>query len=236
LLQAIGFVPEGWDSTYLAVMAKTFWIALVTSVIAVSAAFPVAFFIARQPRMRRYAWLSLFILPLCTNTVVRSYAWILVLHRESLIVRALAAIGLVGQGDGIYPGSLAVYLGLVSNALPFALLPLYAAVERLDWSLVDAAVDLKAGRLGVFRHAILPQTAPALSVALIFTFVPTLGTYVISDLLGAGKYTLVGNVLAQQFGPSNNWPFGSAVSMFLIVCTVATLLLYRRVGRGGELL
>ncbi len=225
--QAVGWGPFGWDRTYLVILLRSVWVALATTALSLALALPLAFFVARRPLRSRYAWLLAFSLPMCTNTVIRSYAWILMLHKDSPFVRALSGIGMISPDEALYPGALGVYLALVSTALPFAMLPLYVSIERLDYSLVDAARDLKASAWGVARYAVMPQIAPGLSVAFLFTFVPTFGTYVISDLLGAGKYVLIGNVIAQQFGPSLNWPFGATMSLLLVIATVFAMTLHR---------
>jgi spermidine/putrescine transport system permease protein len=113
-------------------------------------------------------------------------------------------------------------------------LPLYSSVERLDWSLVEAAQDLYASKVRVFTQAILPQTLPGLSVGVILTFVPAMGMFVVPDLLGGAKYMLVGNLIQQQFGTSRDWPFGAAISMGLMVLTMISLQLYRRRSKDIE--
>jgi spermidine/putrescine transport system permease protein len=123
---------------------------------------------------------------------------------------------------------------MVSSFLPFAALPLYTSVERLDWSLVEAARDLYASRWREFRHAILPQTLPGLTVAVILTFIPAMGMFVVPDLLGGARTMLVGNVIQQQFGASRDWPFGAMISLGLMALTLAGLFLLRRYGKGGR--
>jgi spermidine/putrescine transport system permease protein len=135
---------------------------------------------------------------------------------------------LIPPDTPLYPSAFAVYMGMVSIFLPFVALPLYSSVERLDWSLVEAAQDLYASRVRVFTQAILPQTLPGLTVGVILTFVPTMGMFIVPNLLGGAKYMLVGNLIQQQFGPSRDWPFGAAISMALMVLTMVSLQIYRR--------
>jgi spermidine/putrescine transport system permease protein len=125
---------------------------------------------------------------------------------------------------------------MVSVFLPFVVLPLYASVERLDWSLVEAAQDLYSSRIRVFMQAILPQTSPGLSVGVILTFVPAMATFVVPDLLGGAKYMLIGNLIQQQFGSSRDWPFGAAVSLGLMILTMISLQIYSRKGKEIEIL
>lgn len=219
---------------YVRILARSAWVGLVTTVLSVLLAYPLAFFIAARPPRTRYLWLSLVIIPFCTNLVIRTYAWMPILSSQSWPSRWLRGLGILAEEQGLYPGALAVFIGMLTSSLPFAVLPLYASIERLDWSLVDAARDLYATRRGVFRHAVLPQTLPGLSVAVVLTFIPAMGMFVVPDLLGGAKVMLVGNLINQQFGDSQNLPFGSAVSIALMVLTLTGLLIVRRTGRGVE--
>ena len=166
--------------------------------------------------------------PFWTNLVIRTYAWLLALAPEMPLAKALAMLGIIDADTPLYPGTFAVYLGMVSTFLPFVALPLYTAAEKLDWSLVEAAQDLYAGRLRVFRTAILPQTMPGLSVGVILTFVPTMGMFVVPDMLGGSRTMLIGNLIQQQFGTSRDWPFGAAISLVLMILTLSAMLASRR--------
>lgn len=204
-----------WSADYLLILGRSVWVAAVATVLCLALAYPLAFFIASRSRLTRALLLGLVIVPFCTNLVIRTYGWMLLL-------------GLTPLEAGLYPGEFAVFVGMVTSELPFALLPLYAVVERLDWSLVEAAQDLYASRTRVFLHAILPQTLPGLAAATILTFIPAMGAFVVPDLLGGAKYWLVGNLIQQQFGASRDLPFGAAVSLALLALTLLGLLLLRR--------
>ncbi|HOA74785.1 MAG TPA: ABC transporter permease [Phycisphaerae bacterium] len=216
---------------YLIILRRSFVVALVTTVLSIVLAYPLAFFVAARSPRTRYLWLALVIVPFCTNLVIRTYAWMLVLSKDMPPARLAAWLGLIPSDAGLYPGPGAVYIGMISSFLPFAVLPLYTSVERLDWSLVEAARDLYGNKLRVFSHAILPQTIPGLSVAIVLTFIPAMGVFLVPDLLGGGNYMLVGNLIQMQFGSSRDWPFGAAVSLVLMVLTLAGLFLLRRRGR-----
>ncbi|MEW6264210.1 MAG: ABC transporter permease [Thermodesulfobacteriota bacterium] len=230
-----GFSLFGWTPDYLVIVLRSAWVALVTTVCCVILSYPLCFFIAGRPPRSRYLWLILVIIPFWTNLVIRTYAWFLLLAPELPPARLAAWLGLIPEGSPLYPGALAVYLGMAADFLPFVALPLYASVERLDWSLVEAAQDLYASKVRVFLQAILPQTLPGLSVGVILTFVPAMGMFVVPDLLGGAKYMLVGNLIQQQFGASRDWPFGAAVSLGLLILTMISLQIYRRRGRGIEI-
>ncbi len=222
-----GYGILGWSPDYLMIVWRSVWMAAVTTAGCLLTAYPLAFFIAGRPPRRRYTWMALVVIPLCTNLVIRTYAWMLMLSSQMPIARVSAWLGLVEPGTPLYPGSTAVYLGMVTSFLPFAVLPLYANVERLDRGLIEAARDLYAGRWGVFRHAVLPQTWPGLAAAFVLTFVPAMGTFVVPDLLGGSKVMLVGNAIQQQFSASRDWPFGAALAMVLIVATLVGLTMLR---------
>ena len=223
-----GFSLFGWTADYIMIVFRSVWVALITTLISVVLSYPLSFFISARPERNRYFWLTLVIIPFWTNMVIRTYAWFLILASELPLAKLASYFGLILAGSPLYPNSFAVYLGMVSMYLPFVTLPLYASVERLDWTLVEAAQDLYASKVRVFTQAILPQTLPGLSVGIILTFVPAMGMFVVPDLLGGSKYMLVGNLIQQQFGASRDWPFGAAISMGLMVLTMISLQFYRR--------
>ena len=223
-----GFSLFGWTADYIMIVFRSVWVAFVTTLISVVLSYPLSFFISARPERNRYFWLTLVIIPFWTNMVIRTYAWFLILAPELPLAKLASYFGLIPAGSPLYPNSFAVYLGMVSMYLPFVTLPLYASVERLDWTLVEAAQDLYASKVRVFTQAILPQTLPGLSVGIILTFVPAMGMFVVPDLLGGSKYMLVGNLIQQQFGASRDWPFGAAISMGLMVLTMISLQFYRR--------
>jgi spermidine/putrescine transport system permease protein len=229
-----GFSLFGWTADYIIIVLRSVWVAFVTTAISVILSYPLAFFICARPERTRYLWLTLVIIPFWTNMVIRTYAWFLILAPEMPLAKLASYMGLIPAGSPLYPNAFAVYLGMVSMFLPFVALPLYSSVERLDWSLVEAAQDLYASKVRVFTQAILPQTLPGLSVGVILTFVPAMGMFVVPDLLGGAKYMLVGNLIQQQFGTSRDWPFGAAISMGLMVLTMISLQLYRRRSKDIE--
>lgn len=224
----MGFSVFGWTTDYLLILWRSVVVAFFTTLISVVLSYPLCFFIAARKERSRYMWLTLVIIPFWTNMVIRTYAWFLILAPGLPFAEIAAALGLIADGAPLYPNAFAVYVGMVSMFLPFVTLPLYASVEKLDWSLVEAAQDLHASRLRVFMQAIFPQTLPGLSVGVILTFVPAMGMFVVPDLLGGAKYMLVGNLIQQQFGASRDWPFGAAISMGLMVLTMVSLHIYRR--------
>jgi spermidine/putrescine transport system permease protein len=234
-LRLLGSTSAGFSPDNLWILLRSVLLAVITTVAAVALGYPMAFFIARGSPRRRFLWLSLIIVPLCTNLVIRTYAWKLLLSARLPPAHVAAWIGWIEPGRDLLPSWIAVILGMVSAALPFAVVPLYTSVDRLDWSIVEAAQDLYASPLRVFLQAILPQTLPGLSVAVLLTFVPAMGMFVVTDMLGGAKHWLVGNLIQHQFGPGRNIPYGAALSLVLIVLTLLGLYAYRKQGRTVEL-
>ena len=224
----MGFSLFGWTADYIIILWRSVWVAFMSTLICVIMSYPLAFFICSRPQKKRYIWLTLIIVPFWTNMVIRTYAWLLILAPEMPLAQFASFLKLIPPDTPLYPSAFAVYMGMVTIFLPFVALPLYSSVERLDWSLVEAAQDLYASKIRVFMQAILPQTLPGLTVGIILTFVPTMGMFVVPNILGGSKYMLVGNLIQQQFGASRDWPFGSAISMALMVLTMVSLQLYRR--------
>ncbi len=232
----MGYGIFGWTPDYILILLRSVWVAIFTTGLSVVLSYPLCFFIARKPVRTRYLWLMVVIIPFWTNMVIRTYSWFLILAPELPFAKLAAYLKLISPDMALYPSAFAVYLGMISMFLPFVALPLFSSVERLDWTLVEAAQDLYSSNLRIFMHAILPQTLPGLSVGIILTFVPAMGMFVVPDLLGGAKYMLVGNLIQQQFGASRDWAFGAAISMGLMVLTMFSLYLYRRQNKGIELL
>ncbi|MGK5092772.1 ABC transporter permease [Deltaproteobacteria bacterium TL4] len=231
-----GYGLFGWTPDYIIIFLRSLFVAFVTTFLSVCLSYPLCFFIAGRSDRTRYLWLALLIIPFWTNMVIRTYAWFLILAPELPLAKFSAFLGLTAEGSPLYPSVFAIYLGMVSIYLPFVALPLFASIERMDWSLVEAAQDLFASPVRMFLHAILPQTMPGLSVGIILTFVPAMGMFIVPDLLGGAKYMLMGNLIQQQFGSSRDWAFGSAISMGLMVLTMGSLYVYRRKNKEAIIL
>jgi len=232
-----GFGIFGFDPLYPLIVMRSLMLGLATTFLCVIAGLPLAFFIANLPVRYKTLALTLVVIPLWTNLLIRTYAWQILLAPESALARIATSIGLATPGDGLYPGMFAVYVGMVCDYLPFLVLPLYASVEKIDWSLAEAAMDLGANRLQVFRHALLPQITPGLVAGTMLVFIPATGQFVIPDLLGGSKTVMLGNAIQQQFGPSRDWPFGSAITVLSMGMVMAGLWIYARVAaKKGEVL
>jgi len=209
---------------------RSLWLALLATVICLILAYPFAYFIATRRPAVRNALLVLVMIPFWSNFLVRTYAWRVLLGSDGPVSQLTQLLGL---GDTrILFTPLAILIGLVYGFLPFMVLPLYAAIERIDWSLVEAARDLYASGWQAFRNVTLPLSRPGVIAGSILVFIPSLGAYVTPEILGGAKTTLLGSYIVQQFLAARNWPFGSALSFAVMaVMLVATLIYFREGGR-----
>jgi len=221
------------DPLYGGIFVRSVGLAAAATVLCILLGFPLALFIA-QSGARRNLYLSLVILPFWTSFLIRLYAWMFLLRDTGLINTGLQSLGLIHQPLPLLYNTGAVLLGLVYGFLPFAVLPIYATLERLDKSLLEAAADLGARPLAVLTRVTLPLCAPGIGAAAILVFVPSLGTYITSDLLGGSKTILIGNLVQNQFTTARDWPFGAAISIVLMIVAVMLMFAVRR--RGEELL
>ncbi len=232
-----GFGFLGWSPGNLYTLARSVWQTLIATALVILIAYPLAYFISIQPPQRRPLMLLIVVVPSWTNQVIRAFGWMNILAPKTPFSNLAASFGLIPTEMGLFPSSFAVVLGLVYNFLPFMVLPLYAAFEKLDPEIVQAAHDLYAKPINVFRHAVLPQTLPGLMAGTVLVSIPAFGMYVIPELLGGGKSMMIGNLVARQFSQASNWPLGAAAALIMILATLGGLLVLRRLGRrlgGGK--
>jgi spermidine/putrescine transport system permease protein len=230
----LGFGTFGFEPLYPMILLRSLAVGAGTALLCAAAALPLAFFIASLPGRWRSVALTLVIIPLWTNLLIRTYAWQILLAPEGWLTRMVQWVGLWPREEALSPGVFALALGMVCDFLPFMALPLYASVEKIDWTLAEAARDLGAGGFQVFRHALLPQFLPGLMAGVVLVFLPATGQFVIPDLLGGGKTVMLGGAIQQQFGQSRDWPFGAAAALVALAVVVLGLWLLGRKGRGGE--
>jgi spermidine/putrescine transport system permease protein len=226
------FSKIGERYLYVQIFGRSLVIALLNTLLCLLVGYPLAYFIARQPTHRRNALLLLVMIPFWTNFLVRTYAWMIILRDTGVINNLFLTLGLISQPLPLLYNRGAVVLGLFYGYLPFMVLPLYASIEKLDFSLIEAAQDLGANALRTFLRVILPLTMPGIVAGSIIVFIPSIGAYVTPDLMGGAKVTMVGNLLQQQFLKVRDWPFGSAAGFILMLTVLAATLIYFR--SGGE--
>jgi spermidine/putrescine transport system permease protein len=207
---------------------RTLWISAVTSAICLALAIPVAWFIARARESVRPTLLLLVIVPFWTNFLIRVFAWNQILHSEGALARFLRAIHLLEPNQPLLFNSGAVILVSVYTYLPFAILPLYAAAEKFDFRLLEAARDLGAGALRSVFSIFIPGIATGIRTALVIVFIPMLGSYVVPDLVGGSNGQMIGNKIAQRNFSDRNLPSASALAAILSVAVLAPMLIRRR--------
>ena len=218
------------DPIYFKIFLRSLWIAAINTALCLLFGYPFAYFIARRARRWRNVLLLLVMVPFWTNFLVRTYSWMVILRDKGLINSLLMQTGIISEPLPLLYNQNAVILGLFYGYLPFMVLPLYASIEKVDFSLVEAAQDLGANALTAFRRIVLPLTMPGIVAGAIITFIPSIGAYVTPDLLGGAKAMMIGNLLQQQFLEVRDWPFGSAVGFILMVTVLLGTMLYFRTG------
>lgn len=215
-----------FNTDYLQIFQRSFWLSVMTTAGCLLIGFPTALYLALQNERKRNLLLFLVTVPFWTNLLVRVYAWILLLRNGGLVDSGLHGLGLTDKALGILYTDGAVIIGLLYTFLPFMVLPIYTSLEKLDWRLVEAAFDLGANRFHALRRIILPLAMPGVMAGVILVFIPSLGNYIIPELLGGGKSLMIGNLIQLQFGASHNWPLGAALSFALLGFVLLAMLLY----------
>ncbi len=221
------------DPLYVWILVRSFWLAFLTTLLCLLVGWPVAYWLGLRvdPRFRN-ALLVLVILPFWTSFLVRLYAWIFLLRQEGLVNLGLASLGLPPLP--LLYNDFAVMLGQVYGELPFMILPLYASIEKLDRSLLEAAADLGAAPVRRLSRVTLPLTAPGITAGCLLVFIPSLGAFLAPDLLGGGRTAYVGNLVQSQFAVARDMPFGSALSFLLTLAVLALLWVFRRPLRAAS--
>lgn len=227
-----------FDPLYLKILWISCVLAFITTAFCLLLGYPFAYIIARSPEKWRNLLLMLIIVPFWTNSLIRTYAWIVLLRTEGVINTVLLKLGLIDAPLTLLYNETAVVIGLVYTMLPFMILPLYASIEKLDKGYLEAAADLGAKPMTTFWKVTFPLTLPGIVAGAILVFIPSLGLFFIPDLMGGSKAVLIGNLIKNQFLTARDWPFGSAASIILMVLTLLVILLYLRISNdksGKEL-
>jgi len=228
-----GGIGSGWtwdnfrslaSPNYLIVAWRTLWISVLSAAVCIVLATPIGYYLARVSARWRGFFLMLIIVPFWTNFLIRIFAWKVLLHPEGAIKKALAFAGLVGPQTSLLYNAGSVVLVTVYTFLPFTILPIYAAAEKFDFQLLEAARDLGAKRFQAFARIFLPGIRRGLLTALLFVFIPALGSYIIPDIVGGPSGEMIGNKIAQRVFVDRNLPQASALSVVLILSILAPLL------------
>lgn len=218
-----------FDPLYFRTFLRSVYIAVVTTLACLILGYPLAYFLTQRPPRQRSLLLLALMIPFWTNFLIRTYAWLTLLRTNTgLINVSLMNLGLISKPLPLFANDFAIILGLVYGWLPDMVLPLYAALERLDRSLIEAAQDLYASNLQVFRRIIWPLSLPGVVAGSMLVFIPSLGAFVTPAILGGGKSLMIGNIISNQFLAAHDWPFGSALSTLMMALMLLGTLIYFR--------
>lgn len=228
------FSPENYvrllNADYLKIYGQSLVVALITTVLCILVGYPFSYLIARTKSKRKTLLYMLVIIPFWTNSLIRIYGWRTFLGTNGWLNELLQFLHLTGEPvDFLFKQGTTV-LGMVYCLIPFMILPLYTAIEKLDGSLLEASADLGARPFATFFQVILPLTSSGIFSGSIMVFIPCLGYFFVADILGGGNSDVIGNLIERQFQSGNNWPLGAALSIILIVMTLVLVKLYQKVG------
>ncbi|MEB8737791.1 spermidine/putrescine ABC transporter permease PotB [Bacillus cereus] len=234
-------ISRVFDPLYLGTLWETVKIAVITTVICLLIGYPFAYTITIVDRKYRSILLLLATIPFWINFLVRSYAWIVILRSQGLVNTLLLKLGIISEPLNLLYNTPSVVLGMVYSLLPFMILPVYAAIEQLDKRKLEAAYDLGATPIKAFWNITVPMTMSGIATGSILVFVSSIGMFVVSDVMGGSKVALIGNVIQNQFLGARDWPFGSALSIIVVLFSVLLIYLYYRATKvykynenGGE--
>ncbi|MED2796889.1 spermidine/putrescine ABC transporter permease PotB [Bacillus thuringiensis] len=234
-------ISRVFDPLYLGTLWETVKIAVITTVICLLIGYPFAYTITIVDRKYRSILLLLATIPFWINFLVRSYAWIVILRSQGLVNTLLLKLGIISEPLNLLYNTPSVILGMVYSLLPFMILPVYAAIEQLDKRKLEAAYDLGATPIKAFWNITVPMTMSGIATGSILVFVSSIGMFVVSDVMGGSKVALIGNVIQSQFLGARDWPFGSALSIIVVLFSVLLIYLYYRATKvykynenGGE--
>lgn len=217
------------DPVYVGTFVQSFQVAIMTTILVVVIGYPFGYFMAKQSKRGKRLLMFLIMVPFWTSSLLRMYGWIIVLQAKGIVNTVLIRFGLIRVPIKILYSYPAVLIGMVYALLPFMILSVYSSVEKMDWTLVEAAKDLGASNWKAFSTVTLKLTLPGLLSGVILTFIPSMGLFFIADILGGNKIVLVGSLIQDQLGRGGNWPFAAALSVILMILTSLMIYLYRRI-------
>ncbi len=217
-----------FDPLFLKLLLRSLGFSLLTTIVTLLLGYPVAFFIARYGGRWQKILMMLVIIPFWVNFLIRTYAWVILLRGGGVINAFLMKIGFISEPLNLLYTDGSVLLGLVYGLLPFMILPLYTSLEKLDHSLLEAARDLGANPWRTFWRVVVPQSTPGIVAGAILVFIPAIGMFVITDLMGGAKNMMIGNFIQNQFLSARNWPFGSAAAIIVMAIVLLLLWIYNR--------
>ena len=223
------------EVTYFHIILKSIGVAAETTIACLLVGYPFAYFIARKPPDVASRLITLLMIPFWTNSLMRLNAWMLIFQTNGPVNNFMLKYQMIDKPITFIFTDGLVLLGLITNYLPFAVLPMYSSIEKLEKPILEASADLGAKPSVTMLRIILPLTFPGIFSAIILTFIPALGTYVITDMLGGGKVLYIGNIIKNQFGAIRNWPLGAALSVILLAITALMIFVYSRFAKVEDM-
>ncbi len=223
-----------FDMNYLQIYLRSLFIALMTTVVCLLISFPFSFIISRTKSKYKNVLYMLVIVPFWTNSLIRIYGWRMLLGTTGWINNGLIALGLIKEPLDLLFNQATTILGMVYCLIPFMILPLYTSLGKIDNSLLEASSDLGGKWYNTLKEIIIPLSMSGIFSGSIMVFIPTLGYFFVSDILGGGNTDMIGNLIERQFQSGNNWPLGAALSIILIIITLLLVQLYRKFGGNME--
>lgn len=221
------------DFTYLKIFFKSALIGLITTFLCICISYPFALILRTKSVKAQNLATKLVMVPFLTNSLIRTYGWIILLRKNGIINEVLQSLGLINMPLNLMYNKLGIIIGMTYTLLPFMILPICSSVFKIDNSHVEAAKDLGASKIQIFFKIIFPQTLSGIFNGSLMVFIPAIGYFFIADILGGGKEMIVGNIIKNQFLTARNWPLGSAISIFLIIMTFVLVKIYQK--HGGKL-
>ena len=221
---------EIFDITYVKIFLKSCLIALIATFLCLCISYPFALILRERSKKMQNLMTKVIMLPFLTNSLIRTYGWIVLLRKNGIINSGLMGTGIIHDPLNLMYNDLGIIIGMTYTLLPFMMLPVCSAVFKIDNSLIEAAKDLGAKPISIFKRIIIPETKAGIFNGSLMVFIPAIGYFFIADILGGGKSMIIGNLIKNQFLTARNWPFGAAISIFLIVITFFLVWIYRKLG------
>ena len=222
-----------FNVVYLKIFTQSIIIALVVTFICILVSYPFVLAVSHKNKILQKKLITLVMIPFLTNSLIRMYGWIVLLRKSGVINTLLLSQGFISNPLKLMYNNFGIIVGMVYTLIPFMILPLYSSVSAIDSRILEASYDLGANKWKTFWEIIIPQTKPALFNGSLMVFTPALGYFFIVDVLGGGKIMILGNLIKNQFLTARNWPFGAAISVFVLLITFAIIGVYRK--NGGKL-
>jgi len=219
-----------FDMVYIKIFLKSFLIGAITTFICILISYPFALSLRKQSANSQKILIWLVMIPFITNSLIRTYGWIVLLRKEGVINSFLKTFNIIQESVSFMYNDFGIIVGLVYTLLPFMILPIYSALSKISNSVIEASYDLGASKIKTFFKVILPETVSGVFSGSLMVFIPAIGYFFIADILGGGKSMIIGNLIKNQFLTARNWPFGAAISIFLIIITLLLVQIYKKLG------